>query len=99
MREQTHPKRVVVVDAQNPLQEIHGEFFWREDHDRIVTAERNAGFERGYAEGFAAAQRQVTPQVVFRRRQLGLGRFALLCLALLVAISFVIALVGNLLQV
>jgi len=34
------PKRVVIVDAENPLQEIHGEFFWREDHDRIVADER-----------------------------------------------------------
>lgn len=27
------PKRAVVVDADNPLVEIDGEFFWREDHE------------------------------------------------------------------
>jgi len=32
MTESTRPKRVVIVDADNPMEEIHGEFFLREDH-------------------------------------------------------------------
>lgn len=46
MAESTRPKRVVIVDAENPLQEIHGEFFWREDHERIMARERTAEGQR-----------------------------------------------------
>jgi hypothetical protein len=40
MNESTRPKRVVVVDAENPLVEISGEFYWLEDHERIVAQAR-----------------------------------------------------------
>jgi hypothetical protein len=48
------PKRVIVVDADNPLVEVHGEFFWREDHDRMVGEARDRGWRDGYAAGFIA---------------------------------------------
>ena len=38
------PKRVVVVDADNPLVEIQGEFFWREDHEVLVAAAREEAY-------------------------------------------------------
>jgi len=41
------PKRVVVVDADNPLVEINGEFFWREDHEEILARERDSAYRRG----------------------------------------------------
>ena len=97
MAESTRPKRVVIVDAENPLQEIHGEFFWREDHDRIVAGEREDAFRLGYADGYACARRELATQLVVpRRRRLGLGRLLLIALALLVAMSYVVALLGNL---
>ncbi len=51
MAESTRPKRVVIVDADNPLQEIHGEFFWREDHERALAIEREHAFREGYERG------------------------------------------------
>jgi hypothetical protein len=45
------PKRVVVVDADNPLAEINGELFWREDHEEILARERDSAFQRGYPDG------------------------------------------------
>lgn len=71
MSEWTRPKRVVVVDADNPLQEIHGEFFWREDHDRIVASEREAAFRDGYNAGYDAASRRQVPAYVVRPRRRG----------------------------
>lgn len=98
MAESTRPKRVVIVDAENPLQEIRGEFFWREDLDRIVATERQDAFRRGYADGFAAARSEHAPQLVVtrRRRRLGMGRVLLLALGLLVALSYVVTLLGSL---
>jgi hypothetical protein len=42
MNESTRPKRVVVVDAENPLVEISGDFYWLEDHERIVAQARES---------------------------------------------------------
>ena len=91
------PKRVVIVDAENPLQEIHGEFFWREDHDRIVADEREDALRLGYADGYAAARSELaTRLLVPHRRRLRLGRLLLIALVLLVATWYVVALLGNL---
>lgn len=65
------PKNVVVVDADNPLVEIRGEFFWREDHERLLTDARDQAFQRGYAEGYAAAHQQIPSRIVLRRRSRG----------------------------
>jgi hypothetical protein len=59
--EPRRPKRVIVVDADNPLVEVHGEFFWREDHDQLVTAARNEGWAEGYQRGFADGHRSQPP--------------------------------------
>jgi hypothetical protein len=49
------PKRVVVVDAENPLVEVQGEFFWREDHEALVAAARQEAYRSGYQSGWSDA--------------------------------------------
>ena len=61
-RDRVRTRRVVVVDADNPLQEITGEFFWREDHEQILAVVRETAFRRGYSEGFTAAVQQSQEQ-------------------------------------
>lgn len=68
MSEFTRPRRVVIVDADNPLQEVRGEFFWREDHERIVASEVQASYLDGYREGFEAAVRNPSARIVVRPR-------------------------------
>ena len=97
MAEPTRPKRVVVVDAENPLREIHGDFFWREDHDRIVAREQEDAFRRGYADGYAAARSEQGPQLIIRhRRRRGIGRLLFSVLVLLAAVSYAVTLVESL---
>lgn len=63
------PKNVVVVDAENPLVEVHGQFFWREDHDAIVATAREEAYRSGYAAGWTEANRRAAvPQLVLRSR-------------------------------
>src|SRR3954453_10285419 len=69
------PKRVVVADADNPMVEVQGEFFWREDHDVLVAEARHLGYQDGYragwadaAPGGAAAPRQQPTTFVLRRK-------------------------------
>ena len=91
MSESTRPRRVVMVDAENPLREIAGEFFWREDHERIVTDERGAAYWDGYEQGFAAATRP-RPFTLYARatRRLPRRRWAMRCLTLLIVAAFVV---------
>lgn len=65
----TKPKRVVIVDADNPLEEIQGEFFWREDHDRLVEAARAEGFKSGYASATREAEKLRRDSRVVRLRR------------------------------
>ena len=100
------PKRVIIVDAENPLEEIHGEFFWREDHEVLLAAARDEAFRSGRAEGYregygvgwADSARQQTPQrfVVTRRRSL-MGWVRLIIVLMLLA-SFVPLLVNAAIQ-
>ena len=91
MAEPARPKRVVVVDAENPLQEVHGEFFWREDHDAIVADERAAAFQQGFADGYAAARSEgALMPVIRRRRRRGVVGLFFFALALLVVVSYVL---------
>jgi hypothetical protein len=87
------PKNVVIVDAENPLVEVQGEFFWREDHDAIVLAAREDAYRRGYADGWNEGTRpQPSAQLVLRRRApllvrlLRRGVAALLVIALVAAV-------------
>jgi hypothetical protein len=95
MSESTRPKRVVIVDADNPLQEVHGEFFWREDHERLLASARTEAFERGYAEGVRNPGRAPNGQVIVRvRRSRSLFRMALLAVVLLVVAGYLFSLVN-----
>jgi hypothetical protein len=64
MTEPSRPKRVVVVDADNPLVEIHGEFFWREDHDAAIAAARAAAYRDGYGAGWNDAVSGSMPRTI-----------------------------------
>lgn len=94
MTESTRPKRVVIVDADNPMEEIHGEFFWREDHERALAAEREAAYRDGYEHGWqAAAQR---PQhVVVRYCHRSLRRLVLRAILLVMVSAFALTLIGS----
>lgn len=48
------PERVVIVDADDPLTEIHGEFVWLEEHHRAVEQAREAAYGEGFEAGRAA---------------------------------------------
>jgi hypothetical protein len=90
----TRPKRVVIVDADNPMEEIHGEFFWPEDHERALAAARETAFREGYEKGREAASRQ--PQtVVVHYRHRTLRRLLLRAILLMGIIAFAVALVGS----
>src|SRR5215213_2556673 len=66
----SRPKRVVVVDADNPLVEVQGQFFWQEDHDALVAAARDEGYRDGYAAGWSDAVRPApSPQALVLRRR------------------------------
>lgn len=57
MAEQTpaRPKNVVVVDADDPLVEVGGEFFWRQDHEQIVASVKEAAYRQGYDQALVDA--------------------------------------------
>lgn len=89
------PRRVVVVDADNPLVEVQGEFFWREDHERLLSAERDRAYNLGYADGVAAAAAK--PQrIVIRRRRPVLTAVLLVALVGLLAFGYIASLAANL---
>jgi hypothetical protein len=92
------PKRVVVVDADNPLVEIQGEFFWREDHEVLVAAAREEGYRTGYQAGWGDAARQAAPGVIEIRRRHSLfvrARRMVLGLMLLGMLLIVLATIGE----
>lgn len=95
MADQTpaRPRNVVVVDADNPLVEVQGEFFWREDHDAILAAAREEAYRRGYVDGHNDASARSAPvtQVVLRRRRPLLTRLAGRVLVLVLVLAFVAA--------
>lgn len=92
MTEHARPRHVVIVDADNPMEEIHGEFFWREDHERILATERELEYQRGFRDGVSlATTRARRPTIRFRRR-LRICTFARAVL-ILVAISYAAVLI------
>ena len=85
------PTRVVVVDADNPLEEVHGEFFWREDHERALQVARQAAYRAGYQDALAAASRLARGQV----RVVPRPRLVFRALMLLITIGFFASLIGG----
>src|SRR3954466_259095 len=84
------PKRVVVLDADNPMVEVHGEFFWREDHDVLVAEARHLGYQDGYRAGWADAACRQPTTLVLRRRPTLLGRIRAVILLGFLAVGLVI---------
>src|SRR3954454_421979 len=84
------PDRVVIVDAENPLREIHDEFVWRDDHERAVSEAHSGGYAAGYAAGQGERPQPALTVRLVRRRSpaswirlillLALGLFLLLML-------------------
>lgn len=92
----TRPRNVVILDAEIPLVEVSGEFYWREDHDRLLADARERAFCEGFAEGYAGALTTAVPQrLVLRPRRKGHLRWLL---ALVVA-SFLLSVLLTLAQV
>jgi hypothetical protein len=64
----------VILDADDPMVEIHGEIVWREDHDRVVEEVSRQAFADGYTAGhrdaLAAQTRQPIRMQVLRRRSM-----------------------------
>ena len=100
------PKRVIIVDAENPLEEIQGEFFWREDHEVLLAAARDEayrsghgdGYRHGYSVGWAESGRQQPPRRFVVRRHRSLLGWVRLAILLMVLAAVVPLIVGTLLE-
>jgi len=91
------PSRVVMVDADNPLEEVRGEFFWREDHERALAAAREAAYRVGYEDGHAAASAPggaATVRVRFSRRP----RLVFRAVMLFVVVAYLVTLLDAFLR-
>lgn len=97
MTESTRPKHVVIVDAENPMEEICGEIFWREDHERLVAHAAELAFRDGYTRGWDAhaAQALSAPirMTVRPRRRHHLFRALLVLVGVAYLVSLITALV------
>ena len=83
------PKRVVILDADDPMTEIHGRFVWIEEHERVLEQARRHAF----ADGYEAGQREVGAQQVevrISRRHTPM-RMLVLVLATLAVVAFLLA--------
>ena len=97
MSEVKRPTRVVVVDADNPMEEVRGEFFWREDHERAVAVAREDAYRAGYLDGPAASSQRPVPATM-RVRIVRRPRLVLRALVVLVALAFFASLIGSLVR-
>jgi len=88
------PTRVVVVDADNPMEEVRGEFFWREDHERVVAAARDEAYRAGYEDGLSASSSRAMSTTV-RVRVLRRPRPVMRALLLFVVLAFFVSLIGG----
>jgi hypothetical protein len=95
MNESTRPKRVVVVDAENPLVEISGDFYWLEDHERIVAQARESAYAQGYADGIAAAAQRSPRTVVVRYRHSLLRRIITTVFVAFIVLAYAISLISD----
>src|SRR3954451_13348142 len=100
------PKRAVVLAADNPMAEVHGEFFWREDHDVLVSEARELLWRESTAflcaappescykasarAGWADSAGRQPTTLVLRRRPTLLGRIRAVILLGLLAVGLVI---------
>jgi hypothetical protein len=97
------PERLVILDADDPMVEIHGEIVWREEHDAVVEEVRRLAFADGYAAGHRdalAAQYQHPIQFELRRRRSLLDwiRLAILASGLTILLLFLPLVIQNALR-
>jgi hypothetical protein len=97
------PRRVVILDADDPMVEIHGEIVWREDHDRIVEEVSQQAFTDGYTAGHrdalaAQSQQPILIQIARRRSVFGWIRLVMLVAGLLMLLLLILPLVVNALR-
>lgn len=45
------PKRVIILDADDPMVEIDGRIVWQEEHDQALVQAREKAFSDGYEAG------------------------------------------------
>jgi hypothetical protein len=78
------PERVIILDADDPMTEIHGRFVWQEEHDRVVEEVRRQAFAEGYSAGHTDAEQahHAPVEFVLRRRRTVWGRVKLAMLLL-----------------
>jgi hypothetical protein len=83
---EARPDRVIILDADDPMREIHGRFVWQEQHDRVVEEVFSRAFAEGYALGVSEA-----PEVaaLLRRRFAIRRRLTLVSLVLSVVVALV----------
>jgi hypothetical protein len=83
------PERVIILDADDPMTEIEGQFVWQEEHDRVVEEIRRQAFADGYATGQREAQVQPVPvrlEVRRRRRISSILKVSIVALAAICAL-------------
>jgi hypothetical protein len=95
---QPRPKNVIVLDADNPMVEVRGEFYWREDHEQILLHARHQAFKNGFAEGYACAQSTSRPATVVLRRRRPVARLLARLMIIWLVAAFVVPLVLTALQ-
>jgi hypothetical protein len=61
------PERVIILDADNPMVEIHGQFVWRDEHERVLAQVGDRAFADGYEAGRLASVGPV--EIRIRRRR------------------------------
>lgn len=97
MTDVQRPTRVVVVDADNPLDEIRGEFYWLEDHEQLLAAARESAYRAGFDQGFVAGSMWDSHRVRFVPVRWS-GHILRRVLGSLVAVAFVLLLIGTMLR-
>jgi hypothetical protein len=61
------PKNVVVVDADNPMVEVTGEFYWREDHEALLEAGKRDAYAAGWSDAMRSGGRHSELMIRWRR--------------------------------
>ena len=77
------PERVIIVDADNPMVEIHGRFVWEDEHERVVAEIAERAYADGYKAGRSESRGQVTLRLRRRRSLIYYIRLTVVCVAAL----------------
>ena len=87
------PERVIILDADDPMKEIHGRIVWQEEHDRVIDETRRQAFADGYAAGHQdASSTPPSPVQLGPRRRLTVASRIKLSLLILAAICLLLVL-------